>query len=284
MVLLAAGALAALLPPIAGLPLFGYLAIATAALRYVAADAAGSIAAVCANVPDPRSVPAALAFDQLRGAPGQASVSLVTIVASVSLMVSMAIMVASFRQSLDDWLTTHPACGPVRARGRARATARISAPTTSASSTDCPACAASTSCACKASSSIRRSHVSSCWRATFRRTIRRAHCRWSQMGPRGRQATARPMWVSEAIADLYGYRPGPADHVAARRACRRLHRRGRVARLRAAAGRHRDRALAICGADGRRHGQRSGARPRTGCARRWRAARTRGARGRRRRG
>src|SRR6266852_3763932 len=41
---------------------------------------------------------------QLRGAPGQAGVSLAAIVASVSLMVSMAIMVASFRQSLDQWL------------------------------------------------------------------------------------------------------------------------------------------------------------------------------------
>ncbi len=41
---------------------------------------------------------------QLRGAPGQAGVSLAAIVASVSLMVSMAIMVASFRQSLDEWL------------------------------------------------------------------------------------------------------------------------------------------------------------------------------------
>ena len=57
-----------------------------------------------ARLPVPRSVPAALAFDQLRGAPGQATVSLATIVASVSLMVSMAIMVASFRHSLDDWL------------------------------------------------------------------------------------------------------------------------------------------------------------------------------------
>src|SRR4030095_11655903 len=57
-----------------------------------------------ARLPVPRSVPAALAFDQWRGAPGQAPVSLATIVASVSLMVSMAIMVASFRHSLDDWL------------------------------------------------------------------------------------------------------------------------------------------------------------------------------------
>jgi putative ABC transport system permease protein len=48
----------------------------------------------------------ALAFAQLRGAPGQAMVSLAAIVASFSLMVAMAIMVASFRTSVNDWLDT----------------------------------------------------------------------------------------------------------------------------------------------------------------------------------
>src|SRR5438034_4829946 len=50
-------------------------------------------------------VSARIGLAQLRGAPGQAGVSLAAIVASVALLVSMAIMVASFRQSLDDWLT-----------------------------------------------------------------------------------------------------------------------------------------------------------------------------------
>ena len=40
----------------------------------------------------------------IHGAPGQVAVSLAAIVAAVSLMVSMAIMVASFRTSLDAWL------------------------------------------------------------------------------------------------------------------------------------------------------------------------------------
>src|SRR6266704_3381592 len=44
------------------------------------------------------------ALERLRGAPGQTGVSLAAIVAAVSLMVSMAIMVTSFRQSLDEWL------------------------------------------------------------------------------------------------------------------------------------------------------------------------------------
>ena len=101
--LLAAGAAATLVPPIAGLPLFGYVAIAlllVGTLLLLPRIAALALA----RLPAPRAFPAALALDQLRGAPGQARVSLATIVASVSLMVSMAIMVASFRQSLDDWL------------------------------------------------------------------------------------------------------------------------------------------------------------------------------------
>ena len=53
---------------------------------------------------DFRSIPSKLALAQLRGAPGQAMVSLAAIVASFSLMVAMAIMVASFRTSVDDWL------------------------------------------------------------------------------------------------------------------------------------------------------------------------------------
>ena len=52
----------------------------------------------------PRLAPLVLALAQLRGAPGQAAVSLAAIVASFSLMAAMAIMVASFRESVDQWL------------------------------------------------------------------------------------------------------------------------------------------------------------------------------------
>ena len=54
-------------------------------------------AALFARLPLGRAVPARLAALQLHGAPGQAMLSLATIVAAVSLLVSMAIMVASFR-------------------------------------------------------------------------------------------------------------------------------------------------------------------------------------------
>jgi putative ABC transport system permease protein len=55
-------------------------------------------------LPLPKAAAPSLAIAQLRGAPGQVSVSLAAIVASVSLTVSMVIMVASFRHSLDAWL------------------------------------------------------------------------------------------------------------------------------------------------------------------------------------
>ena len=55
-------------------------------------------------LPIPRNPGLALALAQLRAAPGQAAVSLAAIVASFALMAAMAIMVASFRQSVDDWL------------------------------------------------------------------------------------------------------------------------------------------------------------------------------------
>jgi putative ABC transport system permease protein len=101
--MLTVGAVFVGMPPVGGLPVFGYLAIVAlliGTLMLMPRLAAG----VLAVLPVPRAAPARLALLQLRGAPGQVSVSLAAIVASVGLMVSMAIMVASFRHSLDDWL------------------------------------------------------------------------------------------------------------------------------------------------------------------------------------
>jgi len=103
LVLFAGAALLVGLPPIGGLPLAGYAAIAcllVGALLLMPRLAA----AVLARIPMPSNVASALAIAQLRGAPGQVAVSLAAIVAAVSLVVSMAIMVDSFRTSLDAWL------------------------------------------------------------------------------------------------------------------------------------------------------------------------------------
>jgi putative ABC transport system permease protein len=101
--MLAVGAILVDLPPVGDLPVFGYLAI-VALLVGTLMLMPRLASVVMVALPVPRHTPARLALMQLRGAPGQASVSLASIVASVALMVSMAIMVASFRHSLDDWL------------------------------------------------------------------------------------------------------------------------------------------------------------------------------------
>jgi putative ABC transport system permease protein len=103
--LLALGILLALLPAVGGLPLFGYASIACLLVGSIALMPRVS-RAVLDRLPMPRDAGLALALAQLRGAPGQAAVSLAAIVASFALMAAMAIMVASFRQSVDDWLGT----------------------------------------------------------------------------------------------------------------------------------------------------------------------------------
>src|SRR6266849_6846481 len=100
---LLAGAALTQAGPVSGLPLFGYGAIALLLVGTVMLMP--RIAVLGFRVaPLLGPVSARIGLAQLRGAPGQAGVSLAAIVASVSLMVSMAIMVASFRQSLDEWL------------------------------------------------------------------------------------------------------------------------------------------------------------------------------------
>jgi putative ABC transport system permease protein len=103
LVLLAAGAALAQLGPVGGLPLFGYAAIGCVLVGAVALMPV--LSGFAFRLLRMRRPPwLLLAASQLRGAPGQAAVSLAAIVASFSLMVAMVIMVASFRQSLDAWL------------------------------------------------------------------------------------------------------------------------------------------------------------------------------------
>lgn len=101
--LLAAGALLAQPGPVSGIPLFGYLSIACLLVGGILLMPRLS-QALLARLPIGGHVPYALALAQLRGAPGQAMVSLAAIVASFALMVAMAIMVASLRTSVDAWL------------------------------------------------------------------------------------------------------------------------------------------------------------------------------------
>jgi putative ABC transport system permease protein len=113
---LACMALAALLsqaPPVFELPLFGYLSIALlligaiglmprlAAIVFRYAHQRWS--AATASKPGASAV-MTLTLSRLANASSQAGIALGGVLSSFSLMVAMAIMVASFRVSLDDWL------------------------------------------------------------------------------------------------------------------------------------------------------------------------------------
>ena len=96
------GALVLLLPPIAGLPLPGFVAIAL--LMIGAVIAMPSIVRMALrHAPFARGVPYQVAIAQIAGTARYATLSVSAILVSFSLMVSMAIMVTSFRTSLDHW-------------------------------------------------------------------------------------------------------------------------------------------------------------------------------------
>lgn len=93
-----------LLPPLGGVPVFGYAAIALIL--------AGSVLVLPAVVrlamralDGGRFVLLRLAHARLAAAPGQVVVAGAGVVASVALAAAMAIMVSSFRSSVDDWLS-----------------------------------------------------------------------------------------------------------------------------------------------------------------------------------
>jgi putative ABC transport system permease protein len=103
--LLAGGALLSQLGPVDGLPVFGYASIAC--LLFGAVTVMPCVAKnVFQGMGSFGKPEFQLALAQLRAAPGQAAVSLAAIVASFALLAAMAIMVASFRQSVDRWLDT----------------------------------------------------------------------------------------------------------------------------------------------------------------------------------
>jgi putative ABC transport system permease protein len=104
LIALSLAALLCLLPPVGGVPVFGYLAVALILVGAVLAIPGGTVGAM-RLLPVQGSLVIRLARARLATAPGQAVVAGVGVVASVALAVSMAIMVDSFRDSLDAWLT-----------------------------------------------------------------------------------------------------------------------------------------------------------------------------------
>lgn len=106
--LIAVGAVMTRLPPVAELPVFGYVAIALLLIGGIGlmprlAALVFSALSRLAGHGLRGSVPT-LSLARLANAPNQASIALGGVLSSFSLMVAMAIMVSSFRVSVDDWL------------------------------------------------------------------------------------------------------------------------------------------------------------------------------------
>jgi putative ABC transport system permease protein len=201
-VLVAAGAALTRLGPVNGLPVFGYAAIACLLMGSIAL--VPRLAQLLFNrLPLPGYPPLRLALGQLRAAPGQAAVSLAAIVASFALMAAMAIMVASFRESVDRWL-------------RHVLPAEVYFRTTHAGDTGL----------LEAGFEEQVRALPQVARADFLRSGRvaldparpalgliardRAEQAFPLVGERHSRGAGEPpaIWVSEAVADLYGFAPG----------------------------------------------------------------------------
>jgi putative ABC transport system permease protein len=101
--LLILGSALAWLPPINGLPLFGYAAIAALLLGAVLLVPAVTLKGLM-FAPRTHRIVLDTAVAQLRENVGLSALSLASIIVSFSLMVAMAIMIHSFRVSFDHWL------------------------------------------------------------------------------------------------------------------------------------------------------------------------------------
>jgi len=229
--LAAAGALA-FAPPVLELPLFGYLSIALLlvgaialmprlagmAFRLLAArtTAASDAAAADAVSGAAASAVPTLALARLANASGQAGIALGGVLASFSLMVAMAIMVASFRTSVDQWvLRILPADVYVRSASGG-ATGGLT-PAEQAALGSVPGIARTEFLRIRSVSlAADRPNV-----AVLARDIdpadpgrsmvlvgEPANAAQAPPGPPDDAANLPPAWVSEAMADLYGTRTG----------------------------------------------------------------------------
>ena len=100
--LLAVGALMALAPPVAGLPLPAYVSVALLLLGGIAIVPA-AVALLLARL-KPRSALPLLAVQRARHEQHAASVAMAGVVSSLALAVALTVMVASFRNGVAQWL------------------------------------------------------------------------------------------------------------------------------------------------------------------------------------
>src|SRR5262249_20835223 len=198
--------------PVNGIPIAGYLSIACLLVGGILLMPLFSNF-VFERIKIETSIPSALALAQLRGAPGQSMVSLAAIVASLSLMDARAIMVASFRHSGDYLLSAvlpadlyfrttlsgETAWRQPAVRHHVRALPAVEARVGGASQSVCGRSLRSG----RVRLAPARSPVTVIARnagQVFAPLLAKTYER--------KPGDPLPVWVSEAVADLYGFSPG----------------------------------------------------------------------------
>jgi putative ABC transport system permease protein len=103
--LLVAGCGLALVPPVGGIPLAAYVSVACLLLGGIACVPA-SVGALLKGIAPPRHALTLLAVERARHQRHTATIAVAGVVASLSLAVALTVMVASFRDSVTQWLDT----------------------------------------------------------------------------------------------------------------------------------------------------------------------------------
>ncbi len=219
-------------PPVLELPIFGYLSIALLLVGAIALmpRLSGMVFASLARYtssgnPGLRAAASpvrALALARLANASGQAGIALGGVLASFSLMVAMAIMVASFRTSVDEWvLRILPA--DVYLRSASGGTTGGLSPAEQDALRAVPGIARIEFLRVRSVSlSQQRANVAVLARDVDPADPGRAMVLVEGSVHAGTASSAAiagpspalpPAWVSEAMSDLYGLRPGATLHL-----------------------------------------------------------------------
>ncbi len=210
---LALSAVLLMVPPVGGMPLGAYgaialLLVATIALKPLIAPPLFTALArrVAARASLARDAPAWLAATRLARLPRFAAVGAAGVVASFALMVAMATMVDSFRGSFDIWLSQVLAADLYVRAGPAGSSGRLGAADLATLAADPQLARSEFSRQQLIVLDPARAPV-----ALIARPLRQdqAAARLPLIGPTVTVTPpAVPVWVSEAMVDLYGARPG----------------------------------------------------------------------------
>ena len=204
--LIVVGGLLTLAPPIGNLPIPGYIAVALLLIGGIALmpRLAGLTFHALQRLPTRRAL-VTLVVSRLANAPGQAAIALGGVLASFSLMVAMAIMVASFRVSVDDWLA-HVLPADVYLRSAASGnTAALALPEQALIARTPGIARVDFLRLSQLNLDPMRPAVALIARSIQVNTAERVLPMVQSVAV---PADRLPIWVSEAMVDLYGFRPG----------------------------------------------------------------------------